>query len=122
MHTWAFRFLIAFGVLVGLWHMKLALEAVFVFRNEEPLASWFTVVLGPGFPLLGVLIASVIPRWGGAMLIAGEAIAFAIFAGARDALDAAPRFLQMFTLPSILLGVACFALCPYRSRPAPYAP
>jgi len=122
MRTWVFRFVIVVGVLVGLWHMKLALTAVFVFRIEEPLASWFAVVLGPGFTLLGVLIASVIPRWGGAMLIAAAAIAFAIFAGARDPLDAAPRFLQMFTLPSILLGVAFFALGHYRSRSAPYAP
>jgi hypothetical protein len=110
MRGWTVRVLIVLGVLVGLWHLRLALEAIFVFRNDEPIASWLAVVLGPGLTLLGVLLAVPKPKLGGAMLIVAGTLAFAIFFEAAGAPDAVAGFFQMFTLPSILLGTVFLVL------------
>ena len=122
MRSWAIRILVVLGILVGLWHLRLALEAIFIFRSAEPIASWLAVILGPGLTLLGVLFAAAKPKMGGAVLVVTATTAFAIFIGAAGAPDAVPRFFQMFALPSLLLGAAFLALGWFRGPVAPNAP
>src|SRR5664279_476717 len=72
-----FFVLVAIGVALGLWHLRLALSAIFVFRAGEPLSSWLFIVSGPGSTLLCTLVAAWRPILGGSILI-GLAIASAI--------------------------------------------
>ena len=48
---------ICIALLLGLWHLNLAMQAIFVFRNNEPLTSWAAILIGPGSTLIAALIA-----------------------------------------------------------------
>ena len=122
MRTWALRLLIVPCILVGLWDTRLALPAVFVFRNEEPLASWLAIALGPGLTLLASSSQSQSPNGVASCSIFAATIAFAIFTIAGGDPDAVAEYFQMFTLPSILLGAGFLILNQHRATPTPHAP
>jgi hypothetical protein len=68
------------GILVGLWHLWIAAQAIFVFRTGEPFASWVIILLGPASTLLAVLSALVSRHIAGYWLLAGGLASLVIFA------------------------------------------
>ena len=97
--------------LLGLWHLTLAIPAIFVFRNGEPIASWAAVLLGPGSTLLGALVALRWRRLGGYWLVASGLFSFIIFASlVPDASANLRPYLERISGPMVVLGIAIVLL------------
>jgi hypothetical protein len=63
--------LIAAAMVIGLYHVTIAGRALFVFREDEPVSSWVTIVAGPLLTLPFGVLAIRWPRTGGLGLIIG---------------------------------------------------
>jgi len=70
-------FLVALGV--GWYYLRIGMKAIFVFRNNEPLASWVGIIAGPLSILPATLLALFKRKLGGYWLIAGGLISFCAF-------------------------------------------
>src|SRR5690242_3143182 len=97
----------AIAVILGLWHGQLAMQAVFVFREGEPIASWLAIALGPATTLIASLLAIFMRRTGGILLVALGAISFLAFVvGEGKFTEHVVPFLLQISLPMIAVGVA----------------
>jgi len=96
------------GLFIGGVHLKLALKALFIFRNNEPISMWVSVIAGPLSTLPSVIIAFFWPKVGGLWLICGailSLIAITINLGAnRDSPSIIWYFLR-YSAPMLALGL-----------------
>ncbi len=95
------------GVLVGLWHMRLAAVAIFVFREHEPLSSWIGVATGLLATLPLVLLSIASPRWAGWGLIVAALASVAALAESlawNDLSDYLHSMATTATGPTLVLG------------------
>lgn len=94
------------GVALGLWHGQLAMQAIFVFRENEPLASWLAIGLGPATTLIASVLGIFFPRVGGTWLIASGIASFLIFlAGERGLSESVAPFLLQISVPMVAVGL-----------------
>ena len=102
---------LALALVVGAWHLTLAVQAIFVFRNGEPTASWVAVLVGPGSTLLAATLAFFHNRVGGYWLIAGGMFSFGVFAFENPA-DFANlvQFVWRISAPMVLMGASIVLL------------
>ena len=99
------------GAVVGIWHLQLASASIFVFREGEPATSWLAVMLGPGFTLVGTVIAAWNRPIGGLLLIVAAAIAsIALGIGDGPAYGNVLPFLIRVTVPMVAVGATCLGL------------
>jgi hypothetical protein len=66
----------AAAILLGLYHLQIAGNALLVFHEGESLWSWLSVLSGPAATLPAGILALLRPRIGGASLIVGGVISF----------------------------------------------
>ena len=59
------------GIILGVWHHQIGGRALWVFRNDEPVSSWVTILAGPLTTLPATLLAGWRRQWGAYWLIAG---------------------------------------------------
>jgi hypothetical protein len=105
------------GLVIATWHVTVAVKALFVFRENEPLTSWLALFLGPGLTVLGCLLAFVRPFAGGATVLAGGllgAAAFLIGEGGRT--EYIRSYFLQFTAPMLAIGIALIALSVLRTH------
>ena len=76
---WGSIAVIGVGILLGLWHAKIALRGIFVFRENEPLAVWIGVLCGPLSTLPAAMVSLFSRKVGAYWLIAGACISFTSF-------------------------------------------
>lgn len=94
------------GVGLGLWHGQLAMQAVFVFREGEPLASWLAIGLGPATTLIASVLAIFLRRVGGTWLIASGIASFLMFLiGERGLTEHVAPFLLQISVPMVAIGI-----------------
>ena len=104
------------GIALGVWHLKLAIEAIFVFRAGEPIISWIAILSGPASTLPAALAALFTKRGGGYWLVGGGFFSFLIFAlGERGVTENFFPYLSMISLPMIVLGAVLLYLPKKRS-------
>jgi hypothetical protein len=99
--------IIAFCVAIalGIWHLTLALQAIFVFRAGEPIVSWIAILCGPASTLPAALLAIFSRRAGAYWLIGGGIISFLVFAiGEGVASDNLLPFLSRISIPMVVMG------------------
>jgi hypothetical protein len=107
---------VAAGIAVAAWQTSVAMEAIFVFRNNEPVTSWLAVGLGPLLTLLGCILALFHRLAGGITVIAGgllSAIAFLI--GEGGVTEYLPPYLLKFTAPILIVGAVLLLLSRWRT-------
>ena len=105
---------IAFAL--GLWHLDLAMQAIFLFRNNEPLTSWAAILFGPGSTLIAATMAIFTKKGGAYWLIAGGLLSFIAFLiGERSVTDNVFPFLWKISAPMLLLGASIAFLSSKRS-------
>jgi hypothetical protein len=103
-----FKFvLIIFSVLIGIWHLGIALKALFVFRNNESLLIWIFILFGPLSTFPATLASFRWVRIGGFWLILGGIVSLlSIFF--LEPPNNKPYIIQYFfkySSPMILLGL-----------------
>lgn len=99
------------GLALGVWHLRLALDAIFVFRRGEALTSWITMLAGPLSTLPAVVLTLVKRKLGGYWLLAGAAISFTIFILAERGLtENTVPFLSMMAGPMAIIGAGMVLL------------
>jgi len=100
--------LIAGGV-IGLWHIKLGVKALFVFKENERVMAWICMLTGPISTLPSILFALFKPRLAGLWLIFSGGISFLAFLiwGGSSSINFGIifEFLIKFSGPMIALGV-----------------
>ena len=104
--------IVAAAITLGVWHLNLALQAIFVFRSGEPLTSWIAIMAGPASTLPAAVLALLSNRGGGYWLIGGAVLSFVVFAiGERGITENVFPFLLRISVPMILAG-ACVLYLP----------
>jgi hypothetical protein len=100
-------FLAAAGVTLGLWHLWLAVGAIFVFREGEPFWSWLFILSGPGATLVCVIIAALRQTVGGYLLIVLAVTSTLVLAvSTPNASEVVAADLWRVGLPMAALGLA----------------
>lgn len=94
------------GSVVGVLHIWMAISAIVVFRHDEPISSWVTMLAGPCSTLLATWGGGFRPRLGAIWLIGGAVVSFLFFLPGGKHLF--PFFLTIF-VPMMVLGI-CFLL------------
>lgn len=96
--------LLSVGIIVGIFHLKQGLKAMFVFRANEPIGMWVSIIAGPLSTLPAILVSFFLPKIGGMWLICGSilsAIAFLITTHTfRDII----WYLLGYSVPMFILG------------------
>ena len=101
-----YLFIAAGALALGVWHLGLALQAIFVFRAGEPLVSWISIIAGPVCTLPAAVLALFSRRWGGFCLSGSAVISFAAFVvGERGMSENVTQFLVRISIPMIVAGV-----------------
>ena len=103
--------LLLLGLIVGAIHLRLALKAMFVFRNEESVAMWVFVLFGPLTTLPAVIIAFFWSRTGGGWLIFGAIVSFVAYLVSMESITIFQEIVW-YSGPMLVLGAA--ALLAYR--------
>jgi hypothetical protein len=91
------------GLTIGWYHLRLALKSIFVFKNNEPLASWLCMISGPLSTLPATVLSIFKRKIGGYWLIIGGTVSFITFLILRPTDPVA--FGEKISLPMIVLGV-----------------
>jgi hypothetical protein len=108
------------GMVLGLWHLWFAAQAIFVFRSGEPWTSWVFMLSGPVSTLPAVLLSLFLRRAAGYWLIAGSLVSLGVFVvGDTGASEYFLPFFRMTTAPMCLLGVAMLLLSSRKPSAAP---
>lgn len=94
-------FIIAFAV--GLFHLRLGLTAIFVFKNNEPLSSWICIISGPVSTLPATITAIFNKKLAGLWLVLGGILSFAAILPNREYMLSA---LVTIAVPMVLIGLA----------------
>src|SRR5262245_22684636 len=116
--------LLSAGLILGLWHYRIGIRALWMFAGNEPLSSWVTIAAGPLSTLPAHLLAMFRRLWGAAWLIAGGLLSLGTVA-TNELLQggwvtAAGPYATVISLPMILLGVGlvwCERCRAARARP-----
>ena len=64
----------AVGIAVGLWHFYVGTISIFVFKENEPLISWFIIASGPLVTLPATLLGIRFARVSATLLICGASL------------------------------------------------
>jgi len=100
--------LLIVGIPVGLFHWYLASQAVFVFRQGEPVSSWVAILSGPTITLPLVVIGLWFPKWAGIFLIIGSILtgyATSIGTSSEDVRDLVLGVAKIVSGPMAILGI-----------------
>jgi hypothetical protein len=98
------------ALVLGIWHMGLAMQAIFVFRHHEPIASWVAILLGPGSTLIAAILALFAKKWGGYWLVASGCLSLVVFiVGERGISENVIPFLFTISAPMFVVGAAVIA-------------
>jgi hypothetical protein len=98
--------IIILSLLVGIWHFGFALKALFVFRQNESLILWITILAGPLSTLPATIISFYWFRFGGIWLVCGGLLSFftLFFIEISDKLNYVIQYFIKFIGPMIFLG------------------
>ena len=106
-HRWIIRAVIMVGLVLGIWHFRLALTSIFLFKAGEPVSSWLAMVTGPCLTLPAILLAIFKERIGGFLLIVGGLVSLiAMTIGEHLILENIVPFFYMISAPMVILGGA----------------
>jgi len=95
------------GIAVGIWHLSLALQALFIFRESEPITSWIAIATGPLTTLIATIWAGAQPKLGGRWLIGSDGVAlFSFIVGEGFLSERTLQFALWISLPMAIIGVA----------------
>jgi len=116
---WKWLFLVI-GIWIGWKQLWVAVEAIFVARNDEPVSFWIWMLTGPLAILPLSILAAEKPKVGGLWLITCAivsyfAAAFSIVAiKPEEVLQGASYIFVHYSLPMLVLGVAAFLVWKWR--------
>jgi hypothetical protein len=97
------------ALVIGWYHLRMGMKAIFVFRNNEPLFSWIGIIAGPLSTLPATIVAFFKRKLGGYWLIAGGFISFVsilLLKPESDLVWLVGRVALMILLPMLGLGIA----------------
>jgi hypothetical protein len=96
-----------FSLLIGLWHLGIALKALFVFRNNESLLMWIFIFFGPLSTFPATLASFYWIRMGGFWLVLGGVISFLclMFLDTPGYKTDIVQYLIKYSSPMIFLGL-----------------
>ena len=99
------------GMAVATWQTTVAMEAIFVFRNDEPITSWLALCLGPLLTVVGCVVAYFHRLAGGITVLAGGLLSAAAFVvGEAGVNEYLMPYLLQFTLPVIVVAIVLLVL------------
>lgn len=102
------------GIWIGWKQLWVAVEAIFVAWNDEPVSFWIWVLTGPSAILPLSILAADKPKYGGLLLVTCAIVSF--FAAAfyivatkpEEALQGTSYIFVHYSLPMLVLGIVAF--------------
>ena len=99
------------GLIVAIWHTTVAMQALFVFRENEPLSSWLALVSAPALTAVGCIVAIFHRLAGGLVVMSGGLIAAVAFLiGEGGLTEHVAPYLLTFTAPVVVIAVVLILL------------
>jgi hypothetical protein len=99
------------GCAVGVWHLWLAAEAIFIFKTGEPWTSWVAIICGPVSTLPAVVLSLFNRRAAGGWLVMGSLLSFAAFLMGEGGLtDNLLPYVWMMAAPMFFIGIIMLVL------------
>jgi hypothetical protein len=101
-----FIVIIILSIIVGIWHLRLGMKALFVFRQDEPITSWITIFSGPLSTLPAVIFALFRNKLGSGWVVLGGILSLiALFIEENYQLENIVQYCLKITIPMISIGV-----------------
>ena len=98
--------LISLCIIIGFWHLRLGMKALFVLRQDEPITSWITLCCGPLSTLPAVIFALYRKKLGGVWLILGGILSLiTLFIEENYQLENIAQYFLKITIPMFSIGV-----------------
>jgi hypothetical protein len=95
---------LSIGIIVGIFHLKQGLKAMFVFRANEPISMWVSVIAGPLSILPAVLVSFFLPKVGGLWLICGSIVSIVAFLTTTYTVRDIVWYLLAYSFPMFIFG------------------
>lgn len=93
------------AVALGLWHMRLALDAILVFRAGEPWTSWIAVLCGFVSTLPAAILSFFLRRTAGYWLIGNAVVALGVLAMEEGEMGDLLGLLAIMIGPILAVGI-----------------
>jgi heme/copper-type cytochrome/quinol oxidase subunit 3 len=95
------------------------MQALFVFRENEPITSWLAILLGPATTFLATVVAIFMRKTAGIWLIGSGIAAFLAFNAGQEGATSehVEPFLSTILLPMLFIGVAFLLFKEVPSQP-----
>lgn len=97
--------LLSVGIIIGFFHLKQGLKAMFVFRTNEPISMWISIIAGPLSTLPAVLLSFFLPKIGGVWLICGSILSAVAFLITTHTFRDISWYLLGYSFPMFIFGV-----------------
>ena len=97
---------VAIALMLGAYHLRLAMRALFVFREGEPLASWIAVLTGAASTMPAAIL-SIFKKKAAGMWLMATAVVSAVATVLSEPSDTRGivAVVGVVTLPMIVLGL-----------------
>jgi hypothetical protein len=94
------------GIALGIWHLLLAMKAIFLFKTGEPFSSWLAIVAGPCMTLPAIIVSCFKDKMGGILLIIGGLVSLiSISVNVHFDRETIFPFSYMISAPMLAIGV-----------------
>ncbi len=104
-YKWFYRALYMIGLVIGVWHLRLALMAIYLFHANEPITSWVSVIAGPCMTLPVMVYLIINNKRGGILLVCAGLVSTIIMSiGEHFNHENLIPFMYMISAPMMVIG------------------
>jgi hypothetical protein len=95
------------GIIIGYWHLRIGMVAIFLFSEHEQIFSWLLILSGPFLTLPSILIAIKNMKLSAFCLLFGSIVSFIMVIMAEGySGEHIQQFLIKITMPMLMLAVS----------------
>lgn len=110
-------FITIIGFVIGAWHLRYALTAIFLFKEDEPWTSWAYMFSGPLSTFPVIIISLFKRKLAGIWLALGSILSTSIFiVSEKGANEYLLSVAGKVTLPMLILGIIMFAFAVWKEK------
>lgn len=108
------------GIIIGYWHFRIGMKAIFLFSENERIFSWILIFSGPLLTLPSVIISIKKIKISALILLCGSIVSFVMMIITEGyGGEHIQQFIVKITMPMLMLAVAGYfinKLRPFRNE------
>jgi hypothetical protein len=97
---------IIIGIIIGYWHLRTGMLAIFLFSEHEQILSWLLILSGPLITLPSIIISIKKMKMGALILLGGSIVSlFTMMISEGYRADHIQQFIIKITIPMLILAI-----------------